>query len=212
MGGEVPKQFVPIADRPLLMHTLDHFYRWDASAPIILALPEEHRPYWESLCASASSVPPHYVVCGGETRFHSVHNALAYLDNAFPDDSLSSLVGVHDGVRPLIPIEMIDRCFCTAAERDTAVPIVPVSNSLRFMDKDVSRPVDRSRYHIVQTPQVFRRHLLVRAYRQPYVSSFTDDASVVEALGISVYTVSGASENIKVTTPIDLLTVSAYLS
>jgi 2-C-methyl-D-erythritol 4-phosphate cytidylyltransferase len=212
MGKEMPKQFLPVAGRPLLMHTLDRFHQWDASAPVILVLPEDHRSYWASLCVSIPSVPPHHVVSGGETRFHSVRNALTYLESSFPDDSLSSLVAVHDGVRPLVSPEIIDRCFCAAAENGVAVPVMPVPDSLRLMDKGVSRPVDRSCYHIVQTPQVFRRHLLVRAYKQPYVSSFTDDASVVEALGISIYTVSGAPENIKVTTPIDLLTVSAYLS
>jgi 2-C-methyl-D-erythritol 4-phosphate cytidylyltransferase len=194
------------------MHTLDRFHQWDASAPVILVLPEGHRTYWSSLCGSVPSVPPHHVVSGGETRFHSVRNALTYLEGSFPDDSFSSLVAVHDGVRPLVSTEMIDRCFRAAADNGIAAPIIPVSDSLRLMDKDVSRPVDRSCYRIVQTPQVFRRQLLLRAYRQPYVSSHTDDASVVEAMGIAIYTVPGIPENIKVTTPIDMLTVSAYLS
>lgn len=214
MGGEIPKQFVAVAGRPLLMHTLERFQQWDGSVPVILALPEAHRPYWESLCASFPSVSPHHVVSGGETRFHSVRNALACLDDFFPDNSLpnESLVAIHDGVRPLVPREVIDRCFRVAAEKGSAVPVVPVADSLRFIDEDSSRPVDRSRYCIVQTPQVFRRSLLFRAYGQAYLPSFTDDASVVEALGVSIHTVSGASENIKVTTPIDLLTCSASLS
>jgi 2-C-methyl-D-erythritol 4-phosphate cytidylyltransferase len=208
MGGETPKQFLPLAGRPVLVHTLERFYRWDAVATIVLALPAEHREHWTAICGQAAfAVAPHHVVDGGETRFHSVRNALACLEKTFPDAD-SSLIAVHDGVRPLVSPAVITRCFQAAEVWGAAIPVLPVSDSLRRMESEEeegnSHPVNRSLYRIVQTPQVFRRALLVSAYRQAYSPLFTDDASVVEALGIPIRTVSGNPENLKITTPTDL--------
>jgi 2-C-methyl-D-erythritol 4-phosphate cytidylyltransferase len=205
MGGETPKQFLPLAGRPILAHTIERFYRWDADATIVLALPAAQRQHWEAICNAAPfTVAPHHVVDGGETRFHSVRNALAYIEGRFPD-TISALIAVHDGVRPLVSTEVISRCFRAAEEQGAAIPVLPVSDSLRCMEADgKSHPVDRSLYRIVQTPQVFRGSILIGAYRQAYAPCFTDDASVVEASGFHIHLVAGNEENIKITTPTDI--------
>jgi 2-C-methyl-D-erythritol 4-phosphate cytidylyltransferase len=204
MGGDMPKQFLPLHGKPLLMHTLEVFYRWDRTARLTLALPEDHRAYWEMLCRELGHVP-HRVAAGGETRFHSVRNALAAVEKE------CEWVGVHDGVRPLVAPEVIEACFREAERYGAALPVVPVVESLRECDGEGNRAVDRTRYRLVQTPQVFRRDWLEEAYRQPYSPLFTDDASVVEATGRSIRLVPGNPENIKITTPVDLFIAGKQL-
>ncbi|MDR2139677.1 MAG: 2-C-methyl-D-erythritol 4-phosphate cytidylyltransferase [Tannerella sp.] len=198
MGSDLPKQFLPLHGKPVLMHTLEVFNRWDENARLILALPEAYQPYWEMLCRELNRHVPHRIVTGGETRFHSVRNGLAATEAC-------DWVGIHDGVRPLVTPEVIEACFRGAAQHGAALPAVPVAESLREYDGERSRAVDRSRYRLVQTPQVFRYDWLVEAYRQPYSPLFTDDASVVEAAGRNIHLVPGNPENIKITTPTDLL-------
>jgi 2-C-methyl-D-erythritol 4-phosphate cytidylyltransferase len=197
MGGDLPKQFLPIHGKPVLMHTLETFYRWDSSAALVLVLPEAHQSYWEMLCREIRCDVPHRMVHGGETRFHSVRNGL----DAVAD---SDLVGVHDGVRPLVAPEVIEACFNGAEQYGAAAPAVPVTESIREVSGDGNHAVNRKNYRIVQTPQVFRRDWLTEACRQPYTSSFTDDASAVEATGKTIHLVPGNPENIKLTTPFDL--------
>jgi 2-C-methyl-D-erythritol 4-phosphate cytidylyltransferase len=199
MGSELPKQFVPLAGRPVLMRTLERFHQWDAGASLIVALPAGYRPYWDKLCESLGCAIPHRTVDGGETRFHSVRNGLELMETA-------GLAGVHDGVRPFVATEVIDACFAAAERYGSAVPVVQMIDSLREITAggQKSRPVDRSRYVSVQTPQVFRVELLREAYRRPYRADFTDDASVLEAAGREVHTVAGNRENIKITSPFDL--------
>lgn len=212
MGGDLPKQFMPLQGKPLLMHTLEAFRRWDASAELVLVLPADHQPYWQMLCREIGCGVPHSVATGGETRFHSVRNGLEFLrkDNASgSEDTLSGLIAVHDGVRPFVSAEVIEACFAAAAQSGSAVPVVPMIDSLRQQDADGSHPVDRTRYFAVQTPQVFRADLLQQAYQQPYSPLFTDDASVVEALGEKIQMVPGSRENIKITTPLDLVVAEA---
>ncbi|MDR1454918.1 MAG: 2-C-methyl-D-erythritol 4-phosphate cytidylyltransferase [Tannerella sp.] len=204
MGSRLPKQFLPLCGKPLLMHTLEVFHRWNADARLMLALPEMHRPYWEMLCRELDWRVPHRVTPGGETRFHSVRNALAAVDGC-------DWVGVHDGVRPLVAPEVIEACFRGAVRHGAALPAVPVAESLRECDGERSRAVDRTRYRLAQTPQVFRRDWLEEAYRQPYSPLFTDDASVVEAAGRDICLVPGNPENIKITTPADLLAAEKWL-
>ena len=199
MGGPQPKQFLQLAGRPVLMHTLEAFDRWDASARLIVVLPEDQIDTWKRLCEAHVFGRIHRVVAGGETRFHSVRNGL---------DAVASegLIAVHDGVRPLVAPSVIAACFAAAADGGAAVPVVPVVESVREVDADGdSRPVDRTRLRVVQTPQVFRADVLRAAYRLPYDPRFTDDASVVEASGMAVRLVPGNRENIKLTTPMDLL-------
>lgn len=199
MGGPQPKQFLELAGRPVLMHTLEAFDRWDASARLIVVLPEDQIDTWKRLCEAHVFGRIHRVVAGGETRFHSVRNGLGAVAS-------NGLIAVHDGVRPLVAPSVIAACFAAAADGGAAVPVVPVVESVREVDADGgSRPVDRTRLRVVQTPQVFRADVLRAAYRLPYDPRFTDDASVVEASGVAVRLVPGNRENIKLTTPMDLL-------
>lgn len=199
MGGPQPKQFLELAGRPVLMHTLEAFDRWDASARLIVVLPEDQIDTWKRLCEAHVFGRIHRVVAGGETRFHSVRNGLGAVAS-------DGLIAVHDGVRPLVAPSVIAACFAAAADGGAAVPVVPVVESVREVDADGgSRPVDRTRLRVVQTPQVFRADVLRAAYCLPYDPRFTDDASVVEASGVAVRLVPGNRENIKLTTPMDLL-------
>ena len=222
MGGDLPKQFIPMEGKPVLMHTLEAFYRWNASAELILVLPEDHQPYWKMLCQEIGCKAPHRVVNGGATRFHSVRNGLQFLAEEMRDGCGAKkngtggderlLVAVHDGVRPFVTSEVISDCFAEAEVSGVAIPVIPVIDSLRETVEGGSRPVDRSRYVAVQTPQVFDMALLWEAYQQPYTEFFTDDASVVEAMGHTVSTVSGNRENIKITTPLDLLVAEVLIT
>lgn len=213
MGGDLPKQFIPLDGRPVLMHTLQAFYSWDSSLKIILVLPESHWEYWNMLCSEIGCEIPHTLVNGGETRFHSVQNGLKQVyEQALVSGQISEdvYVAVHDGVRPFVSREMLSRCFDKAMLTGAVVPVLPMIDSLREIDgQSSSRPVDRSRYLSVQTPQVFRFRELWSAYKQDYCSDFTDDASVVESQGACIQTVAGTRENIKITTPFDLLVAGA---
>ncbi len=229
MGGELPKQFIPIEGRPVLMRTLDTFHACDKSIQIILVLPRDHQAYWRELCAQYQFAVPHRLADGGATRFHSVLNGLALTEEA------EALVAVHDGVRPFVSHEVIKRCYSEAETYDAVVPVVPVVETVRqlvgedSLEGDVRHPegtfnsqlstlnfqsitVDRNAYRLVQTPQTFRATLLHRAYEQPYSDAFTDDASVVEAMGYSVHLTEGNRENIKLTTPFDLTVARALVN
>jgi 2-C-methyl-D-erythritol 4-phosphate cytidylyltransferase len=213
MGHDLPKQFIPVHDQPVLMHTLTAFYAWDASATLVLALPEEHQSYWKMLCKEIGFAVPHHLVVGGETRFHSVKNGLDYISGVMKKESeADTWIAVHDGVRPFVSGETIERCFDQAQLEKTAVPVVPIVDSLRQVTENRSNPVDRTQYVAVQTPQVFRSDLLFKAYTQDFSPLFTDDASVLEALGESIHLVEGNPENIKITTPFDLLVADALFS
>ena len=200
MGGDVPKQFLPIDGKPILMHTIEAFRRAIEGIKIVLVLPAEQQDYWRKLCEEHNFHSPEMIANGGETRFHSVRNGLSLLP-----DNADAVVGVHDGVRPFISAETIQRCYNAAAEGKAVVPVVPVVETVRQIlpdGKSVTRP--RDEYRLVQTPQTFPLALLKEAYRQPFSEAFTDDASVVEALGKEITMVEGNRENIKITTPSDL--------
>lgn len=214
MGGDLPKQFIPLEGKPVLMHTLEAFHRWDASAELVLVLPEDHQPYWSMLCREIGCKVPHRIANGGETRFHSVRNGLEFLSEEIENASEGNekvLVAVHDGVRPFVSSEVVEACFDKAEKNGAAIPIMPMIDSLRETDEKGSHPVDRARYFAVQTPQVFCSGLLLKAYRQEFSSLFTDDASVVEAMGETIHLVSGNRENIKITTPFDLIVAESLL-
>ncbi len=198
MGNDLPKQFIPIGGKPVLMRTIEAFYRFDQDINIILVLPVSHQDYWKSLCEEYNFSIEHVIANGGETRFHSVKNGLALVADG--------LVGVQDGVRPFGSVEMIKRCFDAAEEEYPAViPVIDSTDSLReVVDEDKSRIVDRSKIRLVQTPQVFDVNVLKKAYQTDFKETFTDDASVVEAMGVNVHLVKGEVTNIKITTPLDL--------
>ncbi len=198
MGEDLPKQFLPVGGRPVLMRTLERFQICDPEMKIILVLPSAQREYWQELCLKYALKVPYSLVDGGETRFHSVLHGLMVAE---PD----GVIGVHDGVRPFASEEVIRRCFDTAIRDGSAVPVVPLVDSLRRLHSEGGSEVaDRTEYCLVQTPQVFRADWLFEAYRQPFTESFTDDASVVEGVGHSITLVEGNRENIKLTTPLDL--------
>lgn len=204
MGSELPKQFLPIGGKPVLMHTLEAFRRFDPEIDLILVLPEEQQEYWKQLCDRHHFTLRHLIANGGETRFHSVRNGLALISGG-------GLVGVHDGVRPFVSQEVIRRCYDRAATEKAVIPVVDVVETVRQVTESGSRTVNRDDYKLVQTPQVFDSDLLRRAYAQDFMPFFTDDASVVEAMGVPVYLVEGNRENIKLTTPFDLKIATALL-
>ena len=207
MGGEIPKQFLPIGGKPVLMRTIEVFRQAYPDIQIILVLPVSQQDYWQQLCQEYNFAVPVRIADGGETRFHSVSNGLKLI----PDDT-DGLVGVHDGVRPFVAVETIRRCYDEAMEKGVVVPVISVVETVRQLRKDgTSVTVPRDEYKLVQTPQTFRISLLKEAYRQPYTSFFTDDASVVEAMGKPVYLVEGNRENIKITTPADIRFVNGLL-
>lgn len=207
MGGEIPKQFLPIGGKPVLMRTIEVFRQAYPDIHIILVLPVSQQDYWQQLCQEYNFAVPVRIADGGETRFHSVSNGLKLI----PDDA-DGLVGVHDGVRPFVAVETIRRCYDEAMEKGAVVPVISVVETVRQLRKDgTSVTVPRDEYKLVQTPQTFRISLLKEAYRQPYTSFFTDDASVVEAMGKPVYLVEGNRENIKITTPADIRFVNGLL-
>ena len=205
MGSDIPKQFLPIGGKPVLMRTLERFREYSADIQIILVLPEAQQEYWHQLCKEYNFDVEYTLANGGQTRFHSVQNGLAKV----PDDA-QGVVGVHDGVRPFPSIEVIRNCYETAREKKAVIPVIPVVETVRHLfssgqqDKRTSLTVPRDEYRLVQTPQTFDIQLLKAANKQPYNDGFTDDASVVESFGYEITLVEGNRENIKITTPYDM--------
>jgi len=204
MGAGTPKQFLPVAGIPVLMHTLRNFYDYDPSLQLILVLPEAEMVNWDELCHQHQFEISHQVIAGGDTRFQSVKNGLSVAPEC-------DIIAIHDGVRPLVSHETLERCFHGAAEHGTAIPVLPASESVRKGNMVASVPVDRSCHFMVQTPQVFKASILKESYNQVWIPEFTDDASVVEHAGIPVRLVTGNRENIKITFPEDLLIAELFL-
>ena len=196
MGSDIPKQFLPVGGRPVLMRTLERFREYSADLHIILVLPKAQQAYWQQLCREHGFTVSYQMADGGETRFHSVQNGLALIP-----DTAEGVVGVHDGVRPFPSVEVIRRCYETARTAKAVVPVVPVVETLRHVAEG-TKP--RGDYRLVQTPQTFDIQLLKAANGQSYCDGFTDDASVVESYGHAITLVEGNRENIKITTPYDL--------
>jgi 2-C-methyl-D-erythritol 4-phosphate cytidylyltransferase len=198
MGGDIPKQFLVVKGKPILMHTIERFKAFDPTMQIVVVLPKDQQGYWHQLCQDYRFDVPIDIVDGGAERFYSVKNGLAAVT---PE---AQLIGVHDGVRPYVAIDVIRRCYEAAATEGAAIPVVDVVETLRHITPDGSHTVPRSEYKLVQTPQVFQADILRRAYEQPFNPSFTDDASVVEAIDQRITLVEGNRENIKITTKADL--------
>lgn len=204
MGSEIPKQFILLEDKPVLIWTIKCFIQYDPNISVVLVLPESQIVRWNELCISYRFDHPHQIVKGGETRFQSVQNGLREVVEC-------DLVAVHDGVRPLVSQETIENCFNQADKTGAAIPVLALNETLRSGTMEESKTVDRSLFYTVQTPQVFKTSILQKAYSKIPDSSFTDDASVVEASGFPVIMVPGNPENIKITHPWDLIIASAYL-
>jgi len=205
MGTNVPKQFLPLTGKPVLMHTVERFRSFDKSIRIIIVLPEEQITYWKELQAEYSFSVQHSVVAGGSSRYHSVKNGLQLVEN-------KSMVAIHDGVRPLVSIDTIKRCFTGAEKYGNAVPVLNPADSLRMITEQGNIPVNRLYLRIIQTPQVFSAQLIKKAYLQDYNSDFTDDATILEKTGESIHLVEGNRENIKITNPEDMLVAEALLN
>ena len=211
MGTAVPKQFLELGGKPILRVTLEKFMAAVPDLHIITVLPEANVTTWRQYCIRENVTCPQRLVKGGFTRFHSVKNALEYV----PD---GAIVAVQDGVRPLISASCIKRLFEEAAAVDALIPVMPVTDTLKVLDKDASgmlgssgEQVDRSRIYGAQTPQIFKSELLKAAYTQGYDTLFTDDASVAERYGIRLSFTEGERYNIKITTPEDLALANALL-
>jgi len=205
MGAQIPKQFLELKGMPVLMHTLQLFYNYDPEMELILVLPENQHQFWSELCLKHAFGIGCQMVSGGDTRFHSVKNGLKLV-------SPNSVVFIHDGVRPLVRTETIERCYQVALLKGNAIPVMPVSDSLRKCENERNSSVDRSLFVSVQTPQTFRSELILEAFRQDYDPSFTDDASVLEKTGAEIFLTAGNPENIKITNPGDLIIAEAFLS
>ena len=222
MGSDIPKQFLPIGGKPVLMRTLERFRDYSDDLQIILVLPEAQQTYWHQLCEEYHFDVKYQIANGGQTRFHSVQNGLALI----PDDA-EGVVGVHDGVRPFPSVEVIRNCYETARTTKAVIPVIPVVETVRELtgtgtmssaqNSGVPVPmssvtVPRDKYRLVQTPQTFDIQLLKAANRQPYNDGFTDDASVVESYGHQITLVDGNRENIKITTPYDIVVAEAIIN
>ncbi len=205
MGTDLPKQFLPIGGKPVLMRTLEAFHACDATMQLIVVLPKNQHEFWARLCEEHRFTLAHEVADGGETRFHSVKNGLERV-------KAPGVVGVHDGVRPFVTKGVIERCYALAATERAVVPVIDVVETVRHLIAGGSETVARDDYKLVQTPQVFDAELLKDAYSQSYTPHFTDDASVVEAYGVPVCLTEGNRENIKITTPFDLRIAEALIA
>lgn len=204
--SELPKQFILLGSQPILMHTIQAFYNYENLIQIIVVLPKEQIQFWNELCKKYNFIIEHKVVKGGETRFHSVKNGLSEIKN-------NGIVGIHDGVRPLVDLRTIKNCYVMAEQEGNAIPVVDLVDSIRKAESTgKSKMVDRSKYKLIQTPQVFESKIIQTAFTQEFHKSFTDDASVLEAYDNSVINlVEGNRQNIKITTPEDLIYAEAIL-
>jgi 2-C-methyl-D-erythritol 4-phosphate cytidylyltransferase len=203
MNSAVPKQFIEINGLPILMHTIKRFYDYDSSCEIILTLPLDWLIYWSEMRIKYNFQIPHQVVSGGTERYDSIKNAL--------DHCHSEIIGVHDGVRPLVSMETIHRCLELVKKNGAVIPVLGLKESIRKMDGDVSIALERKEYFTVQTPQFFTSSILNHAYKLPFHQKITDDASLVEESGFKVSMVDGNEENIKVTTPFDLKIINLFI-
>ena len=205
METAIPKQFIPIAGKPVIMHTIQRFRDFDPKMEIVLALPDAQISLWKDLCSEFNFGVEHQIVRGGRERFFSVKNAL----DRVPDDAI---VLIHDGVRPLVSDKTIDRVREGVIENGNAIPYIDSPDSLRILLGDSSSAVDRNKFVRIQTPQGFRAKSIKEAYQKDFQKTFTDDASVLEANGASIALVKGNNRNIKITQPIDLVLVESLMA
>ncbi|NVN94816.1 MAG: 2-C-methyl-D-erythritol 4-phosphate cytidylyltransferase [Bacteroidetes bacterium] len=201
MNANIPKQFLEISGKPIVIHTIEKFYSFDNSISIILALPEQHIPLWHKLVKKHNFNIPLQLVNGGETRFDSVKNGLKMIENG--------IVAIHDAVRPLVSLDTIKRAFETAILKGNAIPSILINDSIRILDNSENKSLDRTNIRIIQTPQCFNATLIKKAYNQDFDVSFTDDASVLEKTGEKINLTEGNQENIKITNPTDIIIANA---
>ena len=202
VGSDIPKQFLELKGAPVIVHSIRAFKEYSPNINVVVVLPDDAVDHWIEIAEK------HHInaeTCtGGETRFASVKNGLELIGK-------EGFVAIHDAARPLVSPPLISQCFLVAAQEGNAVPVIPLTDSVRELSNDVSRPAERERFKLVQTPQVFEASLIQKAYEQAYRTSFTDDATVVEAFGVKIHLVEGEKSNIKITTKEDLLIAKALI-
>ncbi|MDT8393719.1 MAG: 2-C-methyl-D-erythritol 4-phosphate cytidylyltransferase [Bacteroidales bacterium] len=204
MGAAIPKQFLILNGLPVIMHSINAFLDHSADIKVIVALPQEYFNTWKTLCSEYDFKANHQLCAGGETRFQSVKNGLSLVDN-------EGIVAVHDAVRPLVSPALIKKCFIETSEKGNAVPVVHLKDSVREVNANDNKPIQRERLRLVQTPQVFMAGILKKAYQQENNIAFTDDASVAESQGVKINLIEGDDKNIKITTPDDLIIAEALM-
>ena len=205
MNSTVPKQFLLLGGRPLLMYSIQAFFEYSAGIEIVVVLPEDKLAYWNELCKTYSLSVLHKTVKGGTSRFESVKNGLEQIGN-------TGHVAIQDGARPLISPFMIKRCFDHALKHGNALPVIPLSESVRLIENKHNKSIDRFRIKVCQTPQVFSSKQIKTAYHQPFVPQFTDDATVLESKGYTISLLEGDPCNIKITTSLDLAIAEAMIN
>jgi len=198
MGGEMPKQYLQLQGRPLIVHTLERFQRFDPEMKLVVVLAPTHKELWEQMASSYELARGVILALGGSTRYDSVKSGLKQIDK-------ETLIGIHDAARPLVSQDTLIRCYDAALSKGSGIPVVEMDESVRMLDAEGgSVHMDRSSLKRVQTPQVFRSDRIKQAYQQDYKSAFTDDASVYETVYGAPTLVEGNKENIKLTTPADM--------
>ena len=207
MGAAIPKQFLLLHGKPVLMHTIEAFQHCQAQPHIILVLPADYHTYWQQLCTEHNFTIPHQLVKGGETRFHSVKNGLAIIS-----DNINATIAIQDAVRPLTGKEIIDESYSYASKHGNAVVAVKSRDSIRQIQNGISTSLIRDEIYLIQTPQTFQSAQLKKAYEQAYDNKFTDDASVVEQTGITINLINGSYRNIKITFPEDIAIAELLLN
>ena len=204
MGCSIPKQFLEINNKPILLHTIQKMHQSLDNSEIILVLPKAEFKNWENICQKHQFNTSHKLVEGGNTRFESVKNGLKKIKE-------SSVIAIHDGVRPLVNENVVKKCMLIAKDKGSAVPVIKVDDSLRQKTLNGSISVNRNEFLIVQTPQCFKSEIILKAYQKDFNNKFTDDASVVEDLGLEIQLIQGNKENIKITTPEDIKKAKFYI-
>jgi len=205
MQSDIPKQFMLLNGKPVLMHTIEAFYYSEIKPEIIVVLNVDFIPYWEQLCEKYNFLIPHTLIKGGLQRFHSVKNGIKAIKE-------NSVIAIHDAVRPLASKELICRSFREAEQSGNAIVAIKSKDSVRQQKSNSSLSLNRDEIYLIQTPQTFQFELLNTAYKQEYRNEFTDDASVIERTGITLNLIEGESKNLKITFPEDLSLAEFYLS
>ena len=203
MGSEVPKQFLEINGLPILIHTLKNIYEFNPEAQLIVTLPKNYFDFWKELLVKNGFQINHELVEGGRERYHSIQNALEIATGDF--------IAIHDGVRPFVSHSTMERLFENLSDYEAVIPVVSMKESIRKITTVGSEHVDRKEFKTVQTPQCFTRDVIIKAYQQKFNTSFTDDASIVEATGKKIKLIEGNEENIKITSPLDLLVAKSIM-
>ncbi len=205
MNHTIPKQFISVLGKPVLMYSIESFYRFSPNIQVIVVLPEEYISFWKDLCLKFKFTIQHDLVSGGETRFHSVKNGLDFIS------AVEGIVAIHDGARPNLKPELIKKLFFETEKYGNAIPSLPFKESVRIISNQSNKSIDRNFLKIIQTPQCFLLSLIKNAYLQNYQNNFTDDATVAESIGIKIHLTEGDIHNLKITSSDDLIYIESIL-